>query len=145
MTMTLTDLLAIFVIFVGVTSVLAVIIGYMFHNLNQRINDTNQRIEDSKRETNQRIEDSKRETNQRIEDSKRETNRRFDDFKEESNKRFDDFKESMKEILRSELGQIRDQVNNHIPTQIREQNKKIEALEKKVVKLDQKIDGLKKT
>lgn len=123
MTMTLTDLLAIFAIFVGVISVLAVIIGYMFHNLNQRINDTNQRIEDSKRETN----------------------RRFDDFKEESNKRFDDFKESIKEILRSELGQIRDQVNNHIPTQIREQNKKIEALEKKVVKLDQKIDGLKKT
>ena len=90
-------------------------------------NETNRKMDDIKNETNRRLEDTKNETNRRLEDTKNETNRRIedinkrmDDTREAINQRFNDFRESMTGLLESKIRPLQEQVENHIPSAIKQ-------------------------
>ena len=94
---------------------------------NRRIDEINKKLDDAKNETNRRLEDTKNETNRRLEDAKNETNRRIedinkrmDDTREAINQRFNDFKESMTGLLESKIRPLQEQVENHIPSAIKQ-------------------------
>ena len=106
--------------------IIIAVMAFLTRNTNKRIDDINKRMDD----TNKRMDD---------------TNRRIEDVQKTINQRFNDFKESMMVVLEAKITPLQNQVENHIPSAIREIKKdqdKLKENQEKMQKTQEQILAL---